>query len=451
MRTTTFSGAALSLALGLVLASPAHAGKETGPAPVLEGIGDVGAVPAGTPTDQLQVDISNNATATSCPAFGAQPGASEPTVVLNLGAGATITGFAWNTIQTAFGGSFRSEMAMQFYTSDGGNLLRLRPGVADTSPGGPTNYVSAGIIDLSDNMIPNIVLPADGNLTIGFCETFLDGEEPDGLFGAPSTLTVACFNCQAGAPEIGVSPTSLNLGDANVGTTSAAQSFTVSNTGTAEGDIAGISFTGPFARAASAGSCPTGGFTLADGESCTVNVVFQPVAAGAASGSASVDLGGVTGDAPTGVPATVVTLSGNGTAPSIGVSPTSLNFGNIVAGVTSAAQTVTFTNNGNGSGSVDSFSFSGGFSRSGGTCGTPPFALTPGQSCTVGVVFTAGVLGPVSGSFTANAGASVLTVTLAGASISPAPAFIPVDGGWALGLMIALIGLFAGIAVFRRQ
>ncbi len=398
---------------------------------------------------QFVVDISGQVSQTSC---GVDP-TTRNFVSLDIGPNAVVTSIdSFSVTLNAASPSWRSEADIGVGSTGAGNPADreqafFTPFVGQDTSG--TASITGGPLAIPDG---GATIEADGLFYVSFCETFVDAVNPNATWQANSTLTFSCSNCQVGAPEIGVSPTSLNLGDANVGTTSAAQSFTISNTGTAEGDIAGIGFTGPFARAASAGSCPAGAFSLADGESCTVNVVFQPVAAGAASGSATVDLGGAPGDAPAGAPSTVVNLTGNGTAASIGVAPSSLNFGSIAAGTTSAAQTVTFTNSGNGSGSVDSFSFSGGFSRSGGTCpSTLPFTLTPGQSCTVGVVFTAGVLGPVSGSFTANAGASVLTVALAAASITPAPAFIPVAGGWALALMIALIGLFAGIAVLRRQ
>ncbi len=258
---------------------------------------------------------------------------------------------------------------------------------------------------------------------------------------------------QCPAPVIEVTPASIDFGNVNVGSTSTAQPFTVSNTGSASGEISAINFSGPFARAADAGTCPTVAFTLGDGESCTVNAVFQPVAAGAASGGASIALGGgSTQAAPSGVMGPGVAFTGNGVAlPNIGVAPTSLSFGNVPVGTTSPAQFVTFSNTGGSAGNVDSLAFTGGFARSGGTCGTPPFALAAGASCTVGITFTAAVAGAGAGTLTANAGGSVLTVTLSATGSVPAPAFIPVNGGWAMALMVALIGLLAGLAVMRRQ
>lgn len=258
---------------------------------------------------------------------------------------------------------------------------------------------------------------------------------------------------QCAGPVIEVAPTSLGFGDVNVGATSAAQSFTVSNSGNAIGDISSIEFSGPFARAAAPGTCPTASFSLAGGESCTVNAVFQPVAAGAAAGSATVLLGLPPSAVPSGGPAgPSVTLGGNGLAVAdIGVSPTSLSFGNVPVGSTSAAQFVTFSNTGGGAGSVDSLLFTGGFARLGGTCGAVPFALNAGQSCTVGIAFTAASTGAVNGTLTANAGATVLTVTLSASGALPPPAFIPVDSPWALALLAILMTLLAGVFVVRRQ
>jgi hypothetical protein len=76
-----------------------------------------------------------------------------------------------------------------------------------------------------------------------------------------------------------VAPTSLAFGNHAYGSTSAAQTLTVTNTGNIA--LAGGTFTfgggtpQPFARAAAGGTC---GATLALGASCTFNVVFAPAA-----------------------------------------------------------------------------------------------------------------------------------------------------------------------------
>jgi len=78
------------------------------------------------------------------------------------------------------------------------------------------------------------------------------------------------------------SPGSVGFGSQNVGSTSGAQTVTVSNPGTTAATVNAVSVTGPFAQSNTCGS------SIAAGGSCTVQVTFSPTAAGAASGTLSV-------------------------------------------------------------------------------------------------------------------------------------------------------------------
>jgi hypothetical protein len=97
------------------------------------------------------------------------------------------------------------------------------------------------------------------------------------------------------------SPSSVSFGSQTVGSTSAAQSVTVSNPGSAAVSMASVGVTGPFSETNNCGT------SLAAGGSCAVSVTFAPTAAGSASGTLSVN-----SSAP-GSPLTVA-LSGTGTA-----------------------------------------------------------------------------------------------------------------------------------------
>jgi hypothetical protein len=96
-----------------------------------------------------------------------------------------------------------------------------------------------------------------------------------------------------------------------VGTTSAAQSVTVTNSGTATVNFTGFSITGynntdfAFGSGSSAGTCnPTG--SLATSASCTINVTFAPTATGARTAALSI------ADNAAGSPQTL-SLNGTGT------------------------------------------------------------------------------------------------------------------------------------------
>jgi hypothetical protein len=95
------------------------------------------------------------------------------------------------------------------------------------------------------------------------------------------------------------SPSSESFGNENVGSTSSSQSVTVTNPGSGAVSMSSIGVTGPFGESNNCGT------SLAAGASCTVGVTFAPTAAGAATGTLSVN-----SSAP-GSPLTVA-LSGTG-------------------------------------------------------------------------------------------------------------------------------------------
>jgi Protein of unknown function (DUF3443)/Abnormal spindle-like microcephaly-assoc'd, ASPM-SPD-2-Hydin len=107
------------------------------------------------------------------------------------------------------------------------------------------------------------------------------------------------------APAVSLSPTSVSLGTQTVGSTSAAQSITLTNSGTASLSITSITLTG--AQPADFSDTTTCGTALAAGAHCTISVTFTPAAVGTSSASVSVATNAA------GSPASVA-LSGTGTA-----------------------------------------------------------------------------------------------------------------------------------------
>ncbi len=83
-------------------------------------------------------------------------------------------------------------------------------------------------------------------------------------------------------PNATLSPTSLSFGTEGVGTTSSAQSITLSNFGTMTLSITGITTTTAF------GETNTCNSTLASGANCTINVTFTPSQTGSLNGTLSV-------------------------------------------------------------------------------------------------------------------------------------------------------------------
>ena len=227
---------------------------------------------------------------------------------------------------------------------------------------------------------------------------------------------VGAYEFQGTQPAVlTVSPTSLAFGSVNDGTTSAAQTLTLNNTGDSGATGIAVAVTSPFSRptGAAGGTC---GATLAAGLTCTINIVFSPPVAASNtpySGTATITASATVNGSP-------VSLSGTGVVPvtrTATVTPTSLAFPNTAVGTTSAAMTVTVTNTGNTALAGSAFTFGGGtpqpFSRpagaAGGTCGA---GLAVGASCTINVVFR-----PT----TATALSRTLAVAYTGATVTGSP------------------------------
>jgi hypothetical protein len=78
------------------------------------------------------------------------------------------------------------------------------------------------------------------------------------------------------------SPSSVSFGNEVTGSTSTAQTVTVSNPGTTTVSVSSVSVSGPFSQTSTCGS------SIAANGSCTVSVKFAPTASGSASGSLTV-------------------------------------------------------------------------------------------------------------------------------------------------------------------
>lgn len=116
---------------------------------------------------------------------------SNTVLVVPLGVGASMTDIGWDVNLSTVGGSWLSEARFYFDGSDQDLMgLFLTPGVGN-NVSGAANFNSGGLIDLSDNAIPDIPILADGNLYIQLNETFDDvADAIDANWTAGSTLTI---------------------------------------------------------------------------------------------------------------------------------------------------------------------------------------------------------------------------------------------------------------------
>jgi trimeric autotransporter adhesin len=203
-----------------------------------------------------------------------------------------------------------------------------------------------------------------------------------------------------------LSPTPLGFGTLAVGLTSAVKKVTLTNVGTTALTISSIAVTG--AEAADfPETATTCGSSLAAAASCTVSLTFKPSATGARSANLTVT------DNASGSPQQVP-LSGTGTTAEL--TPTSLSFGSVKVGTTSAAKTVTLKNVGTTAITITSIAISGAEAGDFGETQTCGSSLAASASCTISVTFKPTTTGTRSATLkvTDNAAGSPQNVSLTG-------------------------------------
>ena len=231
-----------------------------------------------------------------------------------------------------------------------------------------TALAPGAVCSIAVSFLPRTLEDRTGSLTV-----------TNTLGGATYTIGLS----GTGAAVVSSSGATINLSTASLvfasqvkGTTSSAQFFTLTNTGSSDAVTANITVVGDFAQTNKCGAM------LAAGASCTVSVTFNPTAIGIRNGvltvingsdgsASSVSLSG-TGESATGLNASIMSLSS-----------TSLTFASQLEGTTSSGKTLQITNLGSAALSV-SIAATGDFAQSN-TCSTP---ISSASSCVVTVMFT---------------------------------------------------------------
>src|SRR5256884_401020 len=218
-----------------------------------------------------------------------------------------------------------------------------------------SSIVASGDFAETDNCGGSLASGGHGSISVTFTPTASGARTgsssvTDSASGSPQTVGLTGTGA-APTTTASLSPTSLTFASQTVGTTSAAQTVTLSNTGTATLAISTILASGDFAQTNNCGG------SLAVGGNCAINVTFSPTASGTRTGSLRAT------DNTSGSPQTV-SLTGAGSSIaadfSLSVAPTS--------GTITAGQSATFTLN---------VTPSGGFNQAVNlTCGGAPQAAT---------------------------------------------------------------------------
>jgi hypothetical protein len=233
--------------------------------------------------------------------------------------------------------------------------------------------------------------------------------------GSGSPQEILVYGTGVLQPQASLSAASLGFLAQSIGSASAAQQVTLSNTGNAPLNVSGVVTTGDFSQTNNCGSI------LSANGSCTINVTFTPSAAGNRTGTLTVtdNTGNVTGSTQT------VQLSGIGQAvPVATLSTITLTFSGQAIGTTSAAQVVTLTNTGSAPLNISSMTSTGDFTE----ISNCPTSVAAGISCSISVTFTPVFSGNRFGSITItdNALSSPQTISLSGVGNATPVAFLPV-------------------------
>jgi hypothetical protein len=203
-----------------------------------------------------------------------------------------------------------------------------------------------------------------------------------------------------------VSTGTLNFNNQVIGTPSATQSVTLTNTGASPLAIFNITITGT--NSGDFGQTNNCGGTVPVGNSCTITVTFTPAASGARSATLT-----LADSAPTSPQ--IITLTGTGVS-AVVLSPTGLSFPLQINNTSSTSQAITLTNNQSVAVNFTSIVITGTNAASFSQLNTCGVSVPAGGNCTINVTFRPIVTGTNSAAiiFTDNAPGSPQSTTLSG-------------------------------------
>jgi len=269
----------------------------------------------------------------------------------------------------------------------------------------PTAIAMSGDFSETDNCQNATVAPGTScNIQVTFAPTAAGSRTGQMTISANISggqLTVALSGTGTAAGVVTLTPTAVDFGQVEVGTTSPPLQVAVGNSGATAIPITSLSITPPFTIASNA--CGTS--SLAADTDCQLTVEFAPTQAGAATGTLTIVDGAGT---------QTVALTGTGEAPPTdALGSTSLTFPGTIEGQLSTAQTVSLTNSGGVPLTSIAVSVSGPFQVSS-NCGTQ---LVASSSCSIGVVFAPASVGILTGTLTVSDILRTQTVSLSGTGV----------------------------------
>jgi hypothetical protein len=210
----------------------------------------------------------------------------------------------------------------------------------------------------------------------------------------------------AAAPAMTLNPASLSFATEAVATASAAQSIQVTNSGNAPLTITQVAAPANFSES---DNCV--GTAIAVGATCAVQIEFVPTQTGSLNGTLTI-YGNVAGGQAT------ASLSGVGAPPSaIVLNPITLNFPSTNVGSDSAALSITISNTGGVTATLQTPVLTGDYIFSANTCTS---SLSSNVGCTVSIEFQPTASGTRTGSLSITDSAGTQTASLSGVGVLPA-------------------------------
>ncbi len=319
--------------------------------------------------------------------------------------------------------------------------FRIRQVSAFAGIGVSASNLQFGLVTVNTNSTPQLIkVSALGPLTIGniaatagFTEadncgaSLSNGQtctifvvfKPTAAGSATGTLTISdngffrsstVINLSGSGSAMSVTGGPLSFGSAAVKSTSAAQTVTVTNKGSAGITMHAIQLEESTDFAISANTCPAAGSTLAAKATCTISVVFKPQTTGAKKGALLIN------DSDPSSPQ-VVGMAGTGTS-KVALKPTSVTFAPQAIGTPSGATKITLTNSTGTTLTLGNpaLSLTGPFASAHATTCTNGLPIAAAGTCSIFVTFTPTAAGDVTGSLsvTDSDASSPQTVALSG-------------------------------------
>ena len=241
---------------------------------------------------------------------------------------------------------------------------------------------------------------------------------------APSQTQTASLSGGGIVGSVLFSPTSVSFTSVE-GTTSAAQTVTLTNTLSTPVTLTSFKTSAQFAQT---NTCPVSPAILAAQASCSFSVTYSPTSSSASTGTVTVGYTAATSES------IQLYLSGTPQVNYVPLSPTSYNFGNVVEGSAGASTTFTLTNSYSQAITVGSITTTLTDYTTSSTCPVSPSTLAVGQNCAITVTFTPITLGTRSDTLTvaSSAPGSPTVAALTGVGITPPTgiSFAPTGLSW---------------------